>query len=117
MLPCRPLPIALFALAVFTLACDRQTVEPKAPRSQTPTDAPRATACPTPFMSVPPSSCQGVSATYGLSAEDPAEWGFGAGTRTLWFGRLMCADGSMPSVEHQESLNDVALSSSLAGEP
>lgn len=60
---------------------------------------PSEQACATPFMSVDTSTCSAqTSQTYGLTMENPAEWGFGAGTRTLWFGRIMCQDGTMPDI-------------------
>lgn len=58
-----------------------------------------SSTCPKPFMSVDTSACtEEALQDYGLSPQDPAEWGFGAGTRTLWFGRLMCGDGTMPDI-------------------
>lgn len=60
---------------------------------------PSATACATPFMSVDLDACsQDPQQTYGVTMENPAEWGFGAGTRTLWFGRIMCEDGTLPDI-------------------
>lgn len=55
--------------------------------------------CPGPYTPVDLEQCAAEApAGYGLSDEQPAEWGFGAGTRTLWFGRLMCQGGAMPHV-------------------
>lgn len=71
-----------------------------------------ARTCPTPFMDFDQSACLENEASYGLSPENPAEWGFGAGTRTLWFGRLMCQSGAMPDIVRVQSLEAPTLSSS-----
>ncbi len=60
--------------------------------------------CVTPFMPVDEAMCAEQSSDYGLTPENPAEWGFGAGTRTLWFGRMMCEDGSMPEISRRGNI-------------
>ncbi len=74
------------------------------------TQAPES-PCPTPFMTVSEEMCKDTSSSYGLSAETPAEWGFGAGTRTLWFGRLTCPSGAMAEITHIESIEASTTSS------
>lgn len=55
--------------------------------------------CPTPYQEVDATSCEQLTPRgYGLSIDSPAEWGLGAGTQTLWFGRLMCGDGTIPTI-------------------
>lgn len=71
-----------------------------------------ASVCPTPFMEFDQATCSTNVASYGLSPDTPAEWGFGAGTRTLWFGRLMCQSGAMPDIVRVQSLEAPTLSSS-----
>lgn len=75
------------------------------------------TACATPYMPVDDALCDDLPADYGLSPTNPAEWGFGAGTRTLWFGRLMCEDGAMPAIERSGNLGEAPAPSSSPESP
>lgn len=73
-------------------------------------------ACPTPFMPISEAQCA-ARGDYGLTKENPAEWGFGAGTRTLWFGRMMCEDGSMPEIVRVGSVGQAVTPSSSPESP
>lgn len=53
-------------------------------------------SCPKAFTEVTPQQCASLPRGYGEQPGMPAEWGIGAGTGKLWFGRLMCPDGAMP---------------------
>lgn len=61
--------------------------------------------CPTPYQEVDNTMCERLAPQgYGLSIDAPAEWGLGAGTQTLWFGRLMCKDGTIPTISRSGSV-------------
>ncbi len=72
----------------------------------------KAAACPAPFTPVDPAMCaESVDADYGLTPRTPAEWGLGAGTGTLWFGRLVCADGTMAEIYRQGNIGTAPVPS------
>lgn len=68
-----------------------------------------ATACPTPERDLPEAICRDLPEDYGLSREHPVEWGARAASgvnikdrympvESLYFGRLICQDGSDPRI-------------------
>lgn len=100
--------IGLLSIAVFGCA----GVQEKRP---TPVGAAMGPMCPTVETDVPPETCMGLPEDYGLSRHAPVEWGLEAATgvnrasgpaiASLYYGRLLCPDGSSPTV----------LSRSMAG--
>lgn len=102
--------IGVLSIAVFGCAGVQE-------KRQEPAAVTAGPTCPTLETEVPPEYCDGLPEDYGLSRRAPVEWGLdaaagvnrssGPALSSLYYGRLLCPDGSTPTV----------LSRTMAGPP